>query len=243
VEGTVPAEALSAVQKERSALVLAARLVDGRKRRSDLTSRVVLLPEEAPPPPRGLSLTPGEEGVLLSWEAPAAGAPAGYHLYRREGEEPWPSRPLLRIEGEETSRLDGSARYGRRYEYALRATPRLGRPFIESVSALAAPLEYRDVFPPPAPEEIRALETAGGLRVLWFWGPGPPAARYWVERAEDEASFAEVAVVEHPVSDWTDTTVLPERWYRYRVTAEDDKGNRSPPSAEVRGRLLEREDP
>jgi hypothetical protein len=238
LERSIPAEALQGLRLETVTLVLATRVVDGRKRRSDLSSRVLVSPVVPPDPPLSLSATPVENGILLEWEAPASGEPGAYHLYRRAGEGPWPRRPSLEAEAGDSSVLDESARYGERYTYALRSTPRQGEPYEESVSVMAPPVDYEDVFPPPAPEEVRALESAGGLRVVWFWGPGPPAARYRIEKARRGESFEEASVVPHPSSDWIDAEAVPGTWYRYRVIAEDEAGNRSVPSAEVEGRRL-----
>jgi hypothetical protein len=237
-ELTLPAESLREFGLEGSALVLAARMADGKKRRSAPTRRIILLAEAPPEPPGDLRALTEETGIHLSWKAPADGPPAAYNLYRREEPGAWSRRPLRELEGSETSVLDESARYGVSYVYALRSTRKKGAPYVESASVMTAPVEYLDTFPPPVPEEVRVLETAGGLRVVWFWGPGSPATLYRIERAPEEGPFVEMAVVEHPASDWTDETVEEGGRYRYRVVAEDDQGNRSAPSETVTGRRL-----
>jgi hypothetical protein len=242
-EAALPPDALQGIRLEGSSLVIAARLVDGRGRRSAPSPRTLLSPEPDPDPPDGLTATAEEEGIALAWHPPPSGPPVVYHLYRREGDASWPFRPILEVPGEQTAVLDETARYGTTYTYALRAAPRSGRPYIESESVLAPSLQYLDVFPPAVPEEVRVLETPEGLRVVWFWGPGSPATLYRVQRAVEDGSFTQVAEVSHPGSDWTDGAAVPGRRYRYRVVAEDDRGNRSVPSVTVEGRRVVREVP
>jgi hypothetical protein len=237
-ELSVPAEALRGLNLTESALVISARMADGKKRRSAPTRRIALLPAAPPAPPAALRAEPEETGVRLVWEPPEGETPAAYHLYRRREGASWSRRPLRVLETSERSFLDESAVYGTVYHYGLRAAVTRGTPYVESESILAGPVDYLDTFPPAVPEEVRVLETPAGLRVVWFWGPGSPASRYLVERAPPEGPFREVAAVDHPGSDWTDESVEEGGRYRYRVIAEDDRGNRSAPSEEVSGRRL-----
>jgi hypothetical protein len=237
-ELALPAEALREIRLEGTSLVLSARVLDGKKRRSAPTRRIALALEAPPEPPAALRALTEETGIRLSWDPPKGDPPAAYNLYRREEPGAWSRRPLREVEGTDSSVLDESARYGTLYVYGLRSVRKKGPPYVESESALTTPVEYLDLYPPPVPEEVRVLEAPGGLRVVWFWGPGSPASRYRIERAPEEGPFAEVAVVEHPASDWTDETVEEGGRYRYRVVAEDDRGNRSSPSEAVLGRRL-----
>lgn len=237
-EIAIPAEALREVNLLESALVISARMADGKKRHSAPTRRIAFLPVAPPEPPAALRAEPEEKGIRLSWDPPAGGAPAAYHLYRREEPGTWSRRPQRELEGSELSFLDESAAYQTRYVYGLRSAERKGAPYVESDSVLTGPVEYLDLFPPAVPEEVRVLESPAGLRVVWFWGPGSPASRYRIERAPLDGAFEEVAVVDHPGSDWTDESVEEGGRYRYRVIAEDERGNRSAPSEEVAARRL-----
>jgi hypothetical protein len=242
IEAALPAGRLAEVNLERATLVLAARVRDGRGRRSDLSPRTVLSPRAPPSAPQGLEVRAAESAVELGWSAPEGDEPAAYHVYRRDDDGPWPPAPRLVVPGGETQVSDGSASYGRRYTYAVRAAAREGRPYIESVSTEPVSLDYEDRFPPPVPEQAAVLEVAAGLRVVWFPGRGTPAARYRVQRAEPEGAFADVATVLPPASDWTDPAALPGRRYLYRVLAEDEMGNVSAPSEVADGMRVEREE-
>ena len=66
-------------------------------------------------PPTGLTLTPGDGRVLLTWQAPEQGEPNGYNVYRRTSSGPW--ELIATVTG--TSYSDDEVTNGQEYEYKV----------------------------------------------------------------------------------------------------------------------------
>lgn len=206
--------------------------------RSPLSNIAALAPDVPPGPPVILSVTPEGGRICIEWIPPETdllgrqASVGGYRVYRRALPEEEYDAPLTAEPVEGTVFVDTTAPYGASHVYTVRATL-AAKPKVEGIPALEAGVEFRDVFPPPAPERLDALPEADRVRLLWDPVAAPDLAGYVVFRAEGEG--APVRITEKPISDsfFTDEAVTPGRRYRYTVQAVDAAGNASPPSPEA----------
>ena len=205
--------------------------------KSPLSNIAIVAPDVPPAAPVILAMTPEEGRVCLEWQEPAGdmlGRPVqlgGYFVYRRALPEEEFDRPLNEKPIHGTSFVDISAPYGK-LVYTVRATLP-DKPKVEGAPAEEAALDYRDVFPPPAPGRLEALSEAGLVRLVWDPVPSPDLAGYVVFRAE--GSGQPVRLTPDPIKDsfLADTTAKPGTRYRYTVRAIDNSGNLGPPSPEA----------
>jgi hypothetical protein len=205
--------------------------------KSPLSNFAVLAPAVPPGPPVILAVTPEEGRICLEWLPPATdmlGKPVengGYFVYRRvlpeeEYEAPVNAKPVAG-----TAFVDTGAPYGQ-LVYTLRAILP-NKPKVEGAPADEAALDYRDVFPPPAPARLDALPEAGLVRLVWDPVPAPDLAGYIVFRAQGTEKPERLNAEPMKDSFTTDTTAKPGTRYRYTVRAVDKAGNMSAPSPEA----------
>jgi hypothetical protein len=205
--------------------------------KSPLSNFAALSPAVPPGPPVLLALTPEEGRVCLEWLPPATDMlghsveAGGYFLYRRalpeeEYEAPINAKPIAG-----TAYVDTAAPYGK-LVYTVRAILP-DKPKVEGAPADEAGLDYRDVFPPPAPARLDALPEAGLVRLVWDPVPAPDLAGYVVFRAEGAGKPERLNAEPMKDSFTTDTSARPGHRYRYTVRAVDKAGNVSAPSTEA----------
>jgi hypothetical protein len=205
--------------------------------KSPVSNITALSPAVPPGPPVILAVTPEEGRVCLEWLPPATDMlgqsveAGGYFLYRRilpeeEYEAPINAKP---VPG--TAYVDAAAPYGK-LVYTVRAILP-DKPKVEGAPADEAGLDYRDVFPPAAPERLDALPEAGLVRLVWDPVPAPDLAGYIVFRAEGTGQPERLNAEPTKDSFTTDTSAKPGHRYRYTVRAVDKAGNVSAPSPEA----------
>jgi hypothetical protein len=205
--------------------------------KSPLSNFAVLAPAVPPGPPVILAVTPEDGRICLEWLPPATdmlGHPVeigGYFVYRRvlpeeEYEAPVNAKPVAG-----TAFVDTGPPYGQ-LVYTLRAILP-NKPKVEGAPADEAAVDYRDVFPPPAPARLDALPEAGLVRLVWDPSPAPDLAGYVVFRAEGTAEPERLNTEPLKESFSTDTSARPGHRYRYTVRALDKAGNMSAPSPEA----------
>jgi hypothetical protein len=219
--------------------LLAYAIVTRRRggQRSPVSNIAVVTPAVPPGAPVILSVTPEEGRVCVEWQEPAGDMlgrsveVGGYFLYRRAITEEEYERPLNEKPVRGTAFVDIGAPYGK-LVYTVRATLP-DKPKVEGLPAEEAPLDYRDVFPPPAPARLEALSEAGLVRLVWDPVPAPDLAGYVVFRAEGAGQ--PVRLTPEPVKNsfLADTTAKPGKRYRYTVRAVDTAGNVGPASPEA----------
>jgi hypothetical protein len=226
---------------KRAPTSLAYAIVSVRRthERSPLSNFATLSPGIPPGAPTLLAVTPEEGRICLEWLAPATDlvgrspvSVGGYFVYRRGLPDEEYDRPLNAKPVEGTAYVDAGAPYNTRLVYTVRATPP-GKPRIEGAAAEEAVVDYRDIFPPPAPGRLDALPEHALVRLVWDPVAAPDLAGYLVFRAE--GSGAPVRLTPQPLRDpfFTDTTVAAGQRYRYTVRSIDNNGNMSPPSPEA----------
>ncbi len=206
--------------------------------RSPLSNIATLAPDVPPGAPRIDAITAEEGRVCLDWTPPEKdllGSPAeigGYFIYRRFPSQEEYDRPLNGVPVAATSYIDTAVGYGVSYVYTLRATLP-GKPRVEGPPAEEAAVDYRDVYPPPAPGRLDALSEVDLVRLIWDPVPSADVVGYLVFRAQ--ARGAPERLTDRPITDtfYTDPSVPAGSRYRYTVRAVDAAGNVGPPSPEA----------
>jgi len=198
--------------------------------RSAFSNQALLMPKEPPQPPDGVTVTPQADGILVVWKPVAAGG--GYAVYRRAATERFSSKPLALVRAGESRHLDQTARFGQSYIYSV-TTVDLKQPLVESAIKAEQEIHYVDVYPPPVPEEVVAVAEAGRARLVWRQSEAPDLAGYIVYRKGAAGDWARLTAKPIAATNYVDTAVVSGQTYDYRVTAIDQIGNESAPSAEV----------
>ncbi|MGH9458464.1 MAG: fibronectin type III domain-containing protein [Thermoanaerobaculia bacterium] len=200
---------------------------------------IVALPVPLPPP--AATATPEAAGVVLSWDAPRRSILgtepppiAGYNVYRvpPAGEVLVLQPPVNEDVITETTYRDVPA-YGT-YGYRITAVSSFERQRNESTPATVAEVEFRDLEPPPAPQNIVTLTEEDSIRLIWDPVEAPDLAGYKIYRETDRGR---VTLTHQPVEEtaYRDTRIEPATTYVYFVTSIDENGNESAmtPSAPV----------
>ena len=204
-------------------------------------------------------------GVALSWAPPEktliGKAPdiASYRVYRAEiesapnaganstaaggTEAPNTKVPFARIaEPMSPPYIDTQAELGKTYAYSVRSVAQYPGVQIESLDSNFATITPKDVFPPPAPQDLVAafVPAAGGtaayLDLSWSISAATDIAGYNVYRSEDPSRPGTRVNSELLLTPaFRDMNALPGRTYFYTVTAIDRSGNESPASPPASG--------
>lgn len=246
---------LAATGEPREAHTYAVRFVGKGGERGDFSNLVTVVPSTPPPAPGGLAVEATPAGIEVSWSA-AGESVAGYRVYRRRAQERTYGPPLAAVPAAATSYVDGSARFGERYIYAVTAVagalpaapPASGgaqpppgaeppgqTPAAEGAeSALAAEREvdYRDRFPPEPPAQLVALAEPGQVRLSWQPSAAPDLAGYHVYRRQ----LPDGPLTRLTAAPLSATTLLAPGLaagtrHAFQVTAVDASGNESGPGA------------
>jgi len=211
-----------------------------RKKVSELSPLVALLPRVPPERPFAVEVAVEEGRVCLDWRAPVAmldgsrpAKIAGYAVYRREAaDEEYEDRPLGVVIGV-TTYVDTTVAPDLNYVYTVRAAPVAELPLILGPAADEVPVSTRDVFPPPAPEGVLVLFEAGGARLVWNPSLAGDLASYSVYRREKDGWKRIADGLKDPV--YFDAGAIdgatPALAGAYGVTAVDKSGNESPMGA------------
>ncbi|UCG43078.1 MAG: hypothetical protein JSU73_00225, partial [candidate division WOR-3 bacterium] len=140
----------------------------------------VVIPDDEPPM-RATSVycrNNDDGSVDVSWQASMSSDVAGYRVLRKEGEQ---SPKLLEQVDALTNRfLDKTCERGRLYSYSVSAVDSAGN---ES-EALEFTLVPRDIFAPPVPEGLKAVEDDGQVSLVWDKVVAEDLVGYNVYRSE-----------------------------------------------------------
>lgn len=219
---------------DRRALSMGRRYVyvvtaeDELGRASGPSTRLIVPFLAAPPAPRGLTATPGDRRVTLSWQAPESAASAGgaatgeirYLVLRGVG----PAGALASITAEPvagTTFTDGGVDNDVDYRYAVRSVRVEAAVTATGEASTPITVAPADTTPPGAPSGLVAVPTSGAVRLAWNPSPEADVAAYAVYRAGETGDFMRVATAVPPGTVYVDRDVRPGSTYRYAVTAID----------------------
>jgi len=209
-----------------------------RKRVSEMSPLVSIIPAVPPGAPRDLIATVLEGIVCLDWLPPAVmldgSTPVrvgAYAIYRKGEADEWYEDPVG-VAGTETSFADRTAAVDRRYLYTVRGALAKELPPILGPPAEEALADTRDVFPPAAPTGLLVLVEAEGTRLAWTPVLAPDLASYRVYRKS--ATGAGWTRIAEGLKEPGYFDPAPPKRARYGVTAVDRRGNESPVAEESR---------
>jgi len=187
-----------------------------------------------------------EEGVTLTWQAPAANIDGstpvnvlGYNVYREdESQTDVGQMPLNTALVTGTQYVDKSIKFGENYRYVVRSVS-LGTEGaqVESLNSNPLSVSPRDVFPPSAPTSISIAAAPGRISLFFPVNPEPDIAGYDIYRSTDPNLPKERWTKLNPAlltrTTFQDERVEAQQRYYYYVTAVDQTGNVSLPSEVV----------
>jgi predicted small lipoprotein YifL len=210
---------------------------------SALSNRVSLPLVDAPPPPLEVRVTHAENDATIAWTPPAGAQqraqraaeatelparslapsvnPTTYNVYsvtRAAGGEQVSTQPLNAAPLEGLGFSYGPITLGTEGCYQVRAMRVYGSARLESLPSATACATFTDTFPPPAPANLAAVGSEGGVSLIWDPSPGADVAGYLVLRGEVGAAGAPAtlaAITPQPIRDTTYRDDTPRRGVRY----------------------------
>jgi len=206
--------------------VIAGVRIAGSKGRYSAWSNLVTVPIEAPlPAPADVAAEAVPEGVRVQWSGPAG---TKVRIFRATGDD---TKPVQLAAADGSPYLDTTAEYGKTYTYYVQAM----HDKTESDVAESKPLTPKDTFAPAVPVGLTASAAVSSIELAWERDTEPDLKGYHIFRAAGDGPFELLAAVDVP--SYSDTKVEAGKRYRYQVTAFDQAGNESKPSAEASAAL------
>jgi hypothetical protein len=229
-------------------------------------SNRVAVPLVDAPPPTAVSVTHAETSATITWTEPAGAArrvqrpaqageiearslapgviPTTYNVYRvtrGPGGEQVSPQPLNATPVEGTALTQGPITLGTEGCYQVRALRVYGNARLESLPSATACTTFVDTFAPPAPANLAAVGSEGGVSLIWDPSPGADVAGYLILRGEIGAAGPPetlAPLTAQPIRETTyrdDTPVRGVR-YVYAVVAVDGA---SPPNRSAESNRVE----
>ncbi len=191
-------------------------------------SMKLLLP--APPPPAGLSASPGNQSVSLSWTAPAT-APAGYNVYRSsDGGNTWAKVNASLVTA--STYTDNGLTNGTTYYYYVTSVDGSGFEGAPSTAVSAVPLNPN---PPAAPTGLAATDNGDGASLSVSWNPNGESdldhyTLYW---GTSSGSYSQSQVFGKTVTSTVVGSLTTGTRYYFALSATNTSGKTSSLSGEV----------
>ena len=184
---------------------------------SELRTLDVVQPPEAP---ADLSATVLEQGVRVVWTAVEDAV--RYDVQRRVAEGEFVS--IGSSDGQEF--LDTAPQWDMPHSYLVKALkPAGGSPDVPGPPAKSAALTPRDVFPPAAPVDLRAIAVEGGVELSWSSNSEADLGGYRVLR---DGSPIHQGLLDS--ANFSDQPLSAGQTVVYQVLAIDRSGNSSSPA-------------
>jgi len=221
-------------------LVFALRVRDERRKRySDFSDPVAVVPQPLSLPPGDLRSEVFADRVELRWTTPTSNIdgskPAltkGYNIYRldKSGSIVLLNTALI----SEPSFADKGVIFGQSYRYFVRALAMATAPFLESEDSPMVDVFAKDVFPPAVPTGLSAAIGPEFITLIWDANKDKDLAGYHVWRKDEgQADFVRLTNTIILQNTYTDRMIEKGKGYGYAITAVDALGNESARSAAV----------
>jgi hypothetical protein len=214
------------------AVVALTRGFRGHPRRSEPSNNAQANLLDATGPVTNLVAKASQNALLLTWDSPAetlTGLPpahlSGYRVYGSLTGKP----DSYKLAGKAASHHfdDETFQFGQHYFFRISAVTTLGGATAESVLSAPVSITPLDVFPPPVPAGLTAVNTAGAVDLLWNASSGRDLAGYNVYRSSEGGPSQRINKKPVLTPIFHDATVEPGHSYEYAVTAVDLTGNES----------------
>jgi hypothetical protein len=208
-----------------------------------LSNRVAVPLVDAPAPPTAVTVAHAETNATITWTA-SAGAwrrvqrpaetgqlearslapsvtPTTYNVYRvtrAPGGEQVSPQPLNPTPVEATTFTQGPIALGAEGCYQVRALRVYGNARLESLPSATACTMFVDTFAPPAPANLAAVGSEGGVSLIWDPSSGGDVAGYLVLRGEIGAAGPPATlapITAQPIRETTYRDDTPRRGVRY----------------------------
>ena len=217
----------------RAVRVTYAVVTEGGTGRSDYSNLGIIVPLDVPVAPASVTATAKPEGVVLGWTAPqrattGSDAPiiTGYNIYRSAPNEPLDESPTpinnAPVKG--TTYTD-APEYGE-HTYRVTAVSSAGPPRIESEPSTAVNATFKDLVPPPPPQNINVLLETKAVRLVWDDVPVPDIYGYQIYRSDRGKRYK---LIPNPSTEaqFLDISVEPGITYVYEISSVDKNRNES----------------
>ncbi|TAM84234.1 MAG: hypothetical protein EPN47_02655 [Acidobacteria bacterium] len=187
---------------------------------------------DAATPVVNLAVKPTQDALMLTWDKPGETLTAvppshisAYRVYQSATGKPGSFKLLG--EAQSNQFADRSFQFGQEYHFRVSAVTTVGKDSAESELSAPVSITPRDVFPPPVPTGLTAVNTAGAVDLLWNASSGNDLAGYNIYRNDGGGPFERINKGLTPTPIFHDSTVSPGHIYEYAVTAVDLAGNES----------------
>lgn len=219
--------------------------------RASVSNRAAVPIAETPPAPTGVAVTYDATAATINWTEPPgvwrrvqrpaiAGelearslapsvVPTTYNVYRvvrGPGGEQVSPQPINPAPVEVASFTQGAIVLGEEGCYQVRTVRVYGAARLESAPSATACARFVDTFPPPAPANLAAVGSEGGVSLIWDPSAGSDVAGYLVLRGEigpGGAPATLATLTPEPIRETTyrDATAARGARYVYAVVAVD----------------------
>jgi hypothetical protein len=203
-------------------VVVAVRVTNPKGRDAGWSDLKTLHVEQPLATPTDFHVAATAKGVELTWRA---GSPAEIRIFRKGEQQP---RTALLATATDSPYVDVNAEYGKTYQYSVQGV----RGKVESDVAGPESITPVDIFAPEIPSGLTASVGLGAVELAWTRNAESDFKEYRVFRSEEGGPFVEIARgLDAPT--YSDHGVQSGKHYRYQVSAIDQIGNQSMPSAPV----------
>lgn len=175
--------------------------------------------------PTGFEATSAGNTIRLGWQPVTKlkdGSPAKadvvYQLYKSAGEEEFAAWGRA---SSDTNRVDDEVEKGTAYRYKVQSMTRIGKDTFEGGMSGIVTASVLDTTAPSVPASVKAIQTAGGVKVIWESVRGDDVAGYNVYRKGAAKGYEKIGTVKVPYTIFEDTSAKEGAAYSYSVTAFD----------------------